>query len=136
MKIRCTSSLDGIEANQLRGFFAGWPNPPSPATHLRILRGSQCLVLALDEANGQVVGFVTALTDGVLSAYLPLLKVLAEYREHGIGSKLVRRVLDELGELYIVDLTCDDGLAPFYERLGLVRSRGTMLRRYDQQAGR
>jgi hypothetical protein len=74
MKIRYMSSLDGIEPNQLRGFFAGWPNPPSPETHLRILRGSQHLVLAVDDTSGRVVGFVTALTDGVCRPTCPCLK--------------------------------------------------------------
>jgi GNAT superfamily N-acetyltransferase len=37
------------------------------------------------------VGFITAITDGVLTTYLPQLEVLAEYRGQGIGSALVER---------------------------------------------
>ena len=40
-------------------------------------------MLARDDA-GRVVGFVTAISDGVLSAYIPLLEVLPEYQ--GAGS--------------------------------------------------
>ena len=134
--IQYTSSLDSIEAGRLVGFFVRWPNPPSPETHLRILQGSQRRILAIDEETGQVVGFVTALTDGVLSAYLPLLEVLPQYRARGIGSELVRRLLEDLGPLYMVDLTCDAELAPFYARLGLTPTHGMAVRRYDRQAGR
>jgi hypothetical protein len=28
-----TGSIDDVTPDDLRGFFAGWPNPPSPATH-------------------------------------------------------------------------------------------------------
>jgi len=46
-----------------------------------------------DTENGRVVGFVTAVSDGVVSAFLPLLEVLPEYQGRGIGSELVRRML-------------------------------------------
>lgn len=133
--IRFQTDLDGVTAARLRGFFAGWPNPPTPETHLRILRGCTAVVLAVDAESGRVVGFVTALSDGVLSAYLPLLEVLPGYRGRGIGSELVRRVLVALGELYMVDVTCDPDVMPFYLSLGLSRATGASMRRYPRQSG-
>jgi len=127
--------LDGVEPAHLRGFFEGWPNPPAPAQHLRLLRGSDHVVLALDASSAQVVGFVTALSDGVLSAYLPLLEVLPEYRGRGIGSALVRRVLVQLGGLYMVDVMCDAALQPFYARFGLQPSVGASRRDHARQSG-
>lgn len=134
--IRYSSSSNEIAPDQLRGFFVGWPNPPSPETHLRLLRSSPIVALAHDDASGCVVGFATALTDGVLSAYIPLLEVLPPYRGRGIGTTLVRRLLDQLGGLYMIDVTCDEEVQPFYARLGLKPSRGMVLRRYDCQSGR
>ncbi|CAN5189789.1 hypothetical protein BH18ACT12_BH18ACT12_03640 [soil metagenome] len=84
-----------------------------------MLRGSSQVVLACD--GTRVVGFVPAISDGVLSAYLPLLEVLPEYQGRGIGRELVRRVLAALGGLYMVDLVCDEDVVPFYERLRLQR---------------
>jgi hypothetical protein len=52
MTIRYMSVLDGIASSQLQGFFLGWPIAPSPETHLRILRGSQVVVLAPATAAG------------------------------------------------------------------------------------
>jgi ribosomal protein S18 acetylase RimI-like enzyme len=109
----------GVEPEHLCGFFVGWPSPPSPQRHLEILRGSSHVVLARD--GERVVGFATAISDGVISAYIPLLEVLPEYQGRGIGAELVRRLLAELDGLYMVDLCCDEDVVGFYERLGLQR---------------
>ena len=89
------TSIEGITHQMLHGFFVNWANPPSPDAHLRILQGSFKFVLAVDEANNQVVGFINAISDGVLSAYIPLLEVLPDYQKQGIGKELVSRIMSE-----------------------------------------
>jgi ribosomal protein S18 acetylase RimI-like enzyme len=133
--MRFVYSADNISADQLHGFFVGWPNPPSPETHLAILRRSDAVVLAIDEETGNVIGFINALSDGVLNAFIPLLEVLPAYQGRGIGSELVWRMLAQLGGLYAVDLLCDAEVQPFYARLGMTAGQGMMLRRYDRQSG-
>jgi ribosomal protein S18 acetylase RimI-like enzyme len=127
--IRVQDSLDGIESSRLQGFFVGWPHPPSPETHLRLLSGSDHVVLAIAPETGQVVGFVTALTDGVLSGFIPLLEVLPAYQGRGIGQRLMMRMLDQLGHLPNVDLLCEPDVVPFYERFGMTPVGGMALRR-------
>jgi ribosomal protein S18 acetylase RimI-like enzyme len=117
--IEYSTDASGVKPEHLTGFFVGWPKPPSPERHLEILRGSSHVVLARDGA--QVVGFVTAISDGAISAYIPLLEVLPDRQGRGIGSELVRRLLAQLDGLYMVDLCCDEDVVPFYERLGLQR---------------
>jgi ribosomal protein S18 acetylase RimI-like enzyme len=132
--IEFTSSAADVSALMLHGFFVDWPHPPSPATHLELLRASFAVQLAI--ADDRVVGFITAISDGMLSAYIPLLEVLPEYHGRGIGSELVRRMLDQLGHLYMVDVLCDDEVAPFYERIGgLQRAGGFIARNYAAQSG-
>jgi len=75
MKIEYTSNINSITPNMLTGFFAGWPNPPSPDIHLKILQNSYRAFVAIDRDINQVVGFINAISDGVLSAYIPLLEV-------------------------------------------------------------
>ncbi len=133
--IHYQDTLEGITPQQLRGFFAGWPNPPSPETHLRILQNSDVVILALDQEAGQVVGFVTAITDHVLAAYIPLLEVLPDYRGQGIGHALMRRILARLDDYYMVDLLCDPELQPFYASLGMRPATGMMRRHYHRQSG-
>ncbi len=135
--IHYTDSSDSIDASQLTGgFFVGWPNPPSPDTHLRSLRGSSHVWLAVDAETSQVVGFVNAVSDGVLAAYIPLLEVLPGYQQRGIGAELMRRMLETLSDIYMVDLLCDAELQPYYERLGMRRATGMLVRNYAAQSGK
>ena len=133
--ITYSNSLEGVTPDHLRGgFFVGWPNPPSPETHYRILANSYKIVLARNE-EGMAVGFVTSLSDGASAAYIPHLEVLPAYQKRGIGSELVRRLLNQLGHLYMIDLVCDPALQPYYERFGMQAITGMVLRNYDRQAG-
>jgi ribosomal protein S18 acetylase RimI-like enzyme len=132
--ITYTDSLDGITPDHLHGFFVGWPKPPGPAAHLRILRGGSHCELAREGVAGPVVGFITAISDGVSAAYIPHLEVLPAYQGRGIGSELVRRMLARLRGLYMIDLTCDPDVQPFYARLGMRPSTGMLVRNYDRQA--
>lgn len=128
------TTLNGVTAGHLcGGFFEGWPNPPTPETHLRVLQAASHVVLALDE--DAVVGFITALSDGVLTAYIPQLEVLPAYRARGIGGELVRRMIAQLAPIYMIDLLCDAALVPFYQRLGMTAVSGMVVRHYESQSG-
>jgi len=116
------------------GFFVGWPNPPSAAAHLRILAGSYLVRLAVDDSTNKVVGFITAMSDGVISAYIPLLEVLPAYQNMGVGGELVRRMLDSLKGFYMVDVLCDEHLQAYYGKFGMRCATGVMLRNYDRQS--
>jgi ribosomal protein S18 acetylase RimI-like enzyme len=129
------NSLQNIPTSNLHGFFVGWPNPPSPETLLRLLKNSNHFVLAEDEETGHIVGFITAISDDVLSAYIPFLEVLPAYQGKGIGRELARRMLKKLSGLYMVDLICDADLQPFYERLGMRKGSGMLLRNLERQSG-
>ena len=133
--VRYVESAAGVAAEQLTGFFVGWPQPPSPETHLRLLHASDHIVLALDETTNAVVGYITALSDGVLCAYISSLEVLPAYRGQGIGSELVRRLLARLDNLYMIDLICDPDVQPFYARLGMRPAAGMIVRNYARQSG-
>lgn len=131
-----TDTTESISVDALRGgFFVGWPNPPSAETHLRLLRGSNHVFLALDDATGDVVGFVTAIGDGVTCAYIPHLEVLPAYRGRGIGTELMRQMLARLDNLYMIDLLCDAAIQPFYVRLGMRPALGMAVRNYARQSG-
>ena len=108
----------------------------NPVTFLELLKNSDEIILAIDEHTGKVAGFITALTDRTLSAYIPFLEVLPAYQGQGVGKELVRRMLERLSDLYAVDLLCDPELQSFYEGLGMRRAYGMMIRNYDRQAGR
>lgn len=124
-----STDISGLRPADLEGFFVDWPTGPSPERHLEILRGSDYVVVARGGDEGRVVGFVTAISDGVLSAFIPLLEVLPAWQRQGIGSELVRRILAELDDYYMVDLVCDPELEPFYRRFELTLLAGMGRRR-------
>ncbi|KMK75794.1 GNAT family N-acetyltransferase [Alkalihalobacillus pseudalcaliphilus] len=130
-----THSLDGVSPNMLKGFFVDWPNPPNSDTHLKLLENSSKVILAVDEEKNQVIGFITAMSDGVLSAYIPFLEVLQPYKNQGIGKELVKRMLKDLENLYMVDLCCDDDLVAYYEKFDMFKANAMLKRNYHRQAG-
>jgi GNAT superfamily N-acetyltransferase len=91
-----------------------------------LLLKSDQVALAWDGPT--LVGFATALTDGVLCAFIPLLEVLPDRQGLGIGSALVQALQKRLGPIYALDAVCDAEVAPFYERLGFVQISGMALR--------
>ena len=78
---------------------------------------------------------ITAISDGVLAAYIPHLEVLPAYQGQGIGTELVRRMFDQLDHIYMIDLICDADVQPFYERVGMIRYTGMIRRNYEHQSG-
>ncbi len=122
--ITYTTAVDNLMPDQLGGFFVGWPTPPSRNQFAAVLRSSYRAVVAIDSTVGRVVGFITAISDGMLTAFVPWLEVLPDYQGQGIGTQLLRRMLTELDHLYSIDLICDRGLRKFYERHGMIPLQG------------
>lgn len=129
------NTVRDISTDMLKGFFVDWPNPPDPQTHLKLLEKSSKVIVAMDDRTHQVIGFITAISDGVLSAYIPFLEVLPAYKSKGVGKELVNRMLKELDNIYMVDLCCDDDLVPFYDQFRMMKTNGMILRNYKMQSG-
>lgn len=134
--IKYTDTIKKIKPSDLEGFWEGWPDPPSVEKHLEILRNSEFKVLAIDSKTKKVVGFITAISDKVLSAYIPFLEVLPKYRQKGIASELMKRILKKASGFYMIDLICDQELQKFYEKFGMKKSMGMMMRNHKKQKGR
>ena len=136
LNIDYTTDVNNVTADMLIGFFVGWPNPPSPAMHVRILQNSYRAVVAIDTDMNRVVGFINAVSDGVLSAYIPLLEVLESHQGQGIGRKLVARMIEECKNLYMVDICHDAELAPYYAQFGARPSHASIFRNFAAQSGK
>ncbi len=134
-RLSYVDSTKQIRPEKLKGFLSGRPNPPSAETHLKLLESSDEIVAAIDDETGDVVGFITALSDGVLSAHITFLEVLPPYRGRGVGRELMRRTPAKLKGLYAVDVVCDAELRPFYERFGMKPTMGMILRDRSRQSG-
>lgn len=115
------------------GFFVGWPNPPSDEILKKILLNSQFIQMAITE--NKLIGFVNAISDLTLSAYIPLLEVLPEYQGQGIGKRLIENIKMDLKDFYMIDVCCDEEIIPFYKNLGFKQGYSMSLRNYPMQGG-
>jgi ribosomal protein S18 acetylase RimI-like enzyme len=104
-------------------------SPPFAGILLKILERSTHLILARDTAPPTVCGYITVLSDRVACGYISSLEVRPAYRNNGIGSELVRRMVGEINVDGGVYLTCAPALAPFYEKLGFTKCTGMVTRK-------
>jgi len=128
-----TKDMDEISEDMLEGFFAGWKKTVDPATHLKILKASYKAIVAIDSKTGKAVGFINAVSDGILTAYIPLLEVIEAYKGKNIGRLLVRLMLRECKDLYMVDICHDEELTGFYAKFEPTgQCRSTVFRNYEE----
>lgn len=99
------------------------------------VQGSLAAAGAFDPA-GNLVGFGRLLGDGASDCYLQDLAVSSRCRQQGIGSELVKFLIDEAHKLNIdwIGLIATPGKAEFYRRLGFEEMSGftpMMLKKYE-----
>jgi ribosomal protein S18 acetylase RimI-like enzyme len=121
-------TIDGIDEGWLEGpFFVGWPNPPSPATHLRILRAADERVVAV--SDGRVVGFIMGNVYlgefGIpeTTASLDTIGVHPEYQKQGIATQLMEEFITHVraagvDTVYTLVNWNDWALLRFFEAVG------------------
>ncbi len=129
-------NLDNISAKMLNGFFVDFSRRPSSEKLYEMLKNSEYKILALNTGENRVVGFINAISDHTLSAYIPLLEVLPAYQKRGIGKELVKRMFEKLEDYYMIDICCDERLVKFYRRFGMKRMLAMTIRNYQNQGGR
>jgi ribosomal protein S18 acetylase RimI-like enzyme len=80
------------------------------------------------EQNGKIVGSLFGLTDFAYWLLITDLGIDREYVNKGIGKKLVKMAREIAGgEKNIIVLTCaNNNAVPFYEKIGMQRSKDVM----------
>ncbi len=126
---------EDINGLKIRGFFEGWSNKPSCEVLRASIKNANYIVLAIDTDNNKLAGYITAITDGVLSAYIPFLEVECSYQKQKIGTTLVKKMLEQINHLYMIDLVCDKELASFYRKVGFESWHAMIKRNYSNQSG-
>lgn len=69
-------------------------------------------------SGDRLVGLLSAMDDGVMTAYIHYLLVLPEYQRHGVGKKLIEMAKQKYADYLRIVLIAYDKAVPFYERCG------------------
>ena len=118
---------DEIEAARLLMVENDWgPRVQDPAVFRQLLAQSQLALVVVDD--GQVVGFLRAITDGLFNGYISMVIVAASHRGRGIGSALVQAAMGSNEGMTWVLRAGRDGVSAFYEKLGFRVSEVAMER--------
>ncbi|WP_445683378.1 GNAT family N-acetyltransferase [Solibacillus sp. FSL W8-0474] len=74
-----------------------------------------------------LIGFARAVSDGKFRAYIEDVVIHNSFREEGIGTKMVSKLLNELSHIDVISLFCEEKLLPFYEKNGFKYSKSQFI---------
>ena len=108
---------------QLQDLFlsVGWNSGNHPERLQAAMRNSGRVESAWDGET--LIGLMTGISDGVMTAYFHYLLVRPEYQGNGIGKELMHRMLERYSECTTKVLIAYDYQLGFYERCGFSPGR-------------
>jgi GNAT superfamily N-acetyltransferase len=114
---------------------AGWWKGEYDASELpRLISSSFVFIVALDPTTGKAVGMGRAISDGISDAYLQDLMVLPEYRDLGVGTRIVKVLVEACISRGItwIALIAEPGTENFYLPNGFSPMIGYVPMRYTR----
>ena len=126
MQVRSTTASDVAAIHRLL-LTHGWAHRVGEVEELgRLIAASQRAVVAV--ADGEVVGFARAITDGISNGYVSMVVVAGPYRRRGVGQALVERLIGAEPHITWVLRAGREGAAGFFAKLGFSASTTAMER--------
>ena len=116
---------DKIKTGELDPFFQDWKSPPTLITQRRLLKGSDLVITA--RKGGKLVGFLTAISDKTMIAFISLVEVLKPHQGKGIGKRLMELAIAHFKGYYQIVLITDAEKGAFYKKLGFAEIYGMQI---------
>ena len=130
------NSIDYRESNDvdreavLRLYRANeWSSADKPDALIGALRNSHSLITAWDGAT--LIGLANAISDGHLVVYYPHVVVHPDHHNNGIGTEMMRRLMQRYQGFHQHAVLADPQAVRFYERNGFTRSPCPAMWIYD-----
>jgi GNAT superfamily N-acetyltransferase len=117
-----------VEAARQLLLSAGWDRCVSEAAEFSaLLDRSQVKLVAV--AQGEVIGFLRAITDGMANGYISMVVVHEQHRGKGVGKALVHAAVGERRQMtWVLRAGRTPGVSEFYQKLGFAKSEVAMER--------
>jgi ribosomal protein S18 acetylase RimI-like enzyme len=98
----------------------------------KILEGSFAFAVVVNKYNNETIGMGRILSDGVSDAYIQDLIILPEYREKGIGKKLVESLIDycHKNKIFWIALIAEPNQDEFYKKIGFKQMKNYIPLKY------
>lgn len=110
------SFTEPINPESLQHLFqqTDWAKNRPPINLQKMLDNSELVLGVWD--NDYLVGFARAVTDDIYRAWIEDVVVDEDYRQQGVGSQIIQKLLKRLEHIQLVMLDCDPDLVPFYKK--------------------